>query len=78
VQVKASVGATGTMLLLDVQTNKYHVARLGNSMPFTTASKGKQPDPISKHDARFLLLPIALLLSTRRGRRGTLQLHCVW
>lgn len=39
-QVKASVGATGTMVLLDIKTNRCHVARLGKSIPFATASKG--------------------------------------
>lgn len=39
-QVKAGVGATGTMLLLDTRSNRCHIARLGKSMPFATATKG--------------------------------------
>lgn len=39
-QVKAGVGATGTMLFLDTQSNRCHIARLGKSMPFATARKG--------------------------------------
>lgn len=40
-QVKALVGATGVMLLLDTQTNTCYTARLGRAMPFTAASKGE-------------------------------------
>jgi hypothetical protein len=39
-QVKASVGATGTMMLLDISTNRCHMARLGKAMPFATTTKG--------------------------------------
>jgi hypothetical protein len=39
-QVKAGVGATGTMMLLDTRSNRCHIARLGKSVPFATATKG--------------------------------------
>lgn len=39
-KVKASVGATGTMMWLDTKTNRCHVVRLGKAVPFATASKG--------------------------------------
>jgi hypothetical protein len=40
-QVKAGVGATGIMLFINTRTNQCCVARLGNSMPFVAASKGR-------------------------------------
>lgn len=41
-QVKASVGATGTMMLLDTSTNRCHMVRLGKAMPFATTTKGME------------------------------------
>ena len=68
-QVKATVGATGTMLYLDTTSNQCYVANIGNCTPFLTRSQGDVASVPAVVDLDVMMLMVGSMqdLSTTRS-----------